>query len=590
MSTNDSPLEDKIDEVVSPSVIVWGTWTLMLLSSLVYVSRFAYDVPFYDEWSVLKLLGEFQPFDEAWLWEPRNDHRIPLPKLVLFTLYRLSGWDFRVGMYFNVIMLSALAGYLVRVSSQLRGHPAYSDVFFPLVLMHWGHYEYLLWTWQLTQLIPVAIVIWLLAVLVQGGARPNPKQAILSGLAIAALPLCGIPGIAYVPALAVWLLEVGRQYLLQGRRNLFVVSTSWGLSATALVLIPLYFAGLKTSVGTLPGPIIILRTMVAFISKGLGPTAVAFRIPCMLLTAAVFLMTLIVLLRGVRALDATTRSRTWAMLLFFGAFAALALSVGIARPGDTFAPRYFLQAVPAWCWVYFVWSRFTGSRVSRLATNSLAILAIAALGVNSKDGLDYGRARVTGMRALESDLRQGLPPSRLISRHQRAIFPYPEDGGAFHHETLASYFNVLKHHGTGIFVDLADEVPVRGIPLSTVATKQEYTASSEEAASQTWKLDTETFVSGIRLEGDSLQHTGTHPISVYWRRNKQEEFSNDRRFVQNWDTGADQLKFWIYEPLYEVKIIAKDLTNPAELPQMTLLVPEDMNSLGDGQKSSLPDK
>ncbi len=35
----------------------------------------------------------------------------------------------------------------------------YADAFFPLLLRHWGHYENLPWSWQVTQVIPVVIAV-----------------------------------------------------------------------------------------------------------------------------------------------------------------------------------------------------------------------------------------------------------------------------------------------------------------------------------------------------------------------------------------------------------------------------------------------
>jgi hypothetical protein len=104
----------------------------MVVGALLYIVRYAHDVPYYDGWSMVEVLGGQQPVDAGWLWQPRNEHRIPLPKLVLLGLYSMSGWDFRAGMYFNVLLLAALAGGMMRVAAQQRGGTSYADAFFPL--------------------------------------------------------------------------------------------------------------------------------------------------------------------------------------------------------------------------------------------------------------------------------------------------------------------------------------------------------------------------------------------------------------------------------------------------------------------------
>src|SRR3989442_1390482 len=80
---------------------VWGTWAFLALAVVLYIAGYGHNVPYYDEWVMVDVLRGAQPVDAAWLWQAHNDHRIPIPKMVLLALYHLSGWDFRVGMYAN---------------------------------------------------------------------------------------------------------------------------------------------------------------------------------------------------------------------------------------------------------------------------------------------------------------------------------------------------------------------------------------------------------------------------------------------------------------------------------------------------------
>ena len=139
------------------------------------------------------------------------------------------------------------------------------------MLLNWGHYDNLLWSWQVTQVIPVVIVLGLLLTIVRFGTQLTGWASISSGVAVAALPLCGVPGLAYVPGFALWLAEVGRQSWragsTTGRRNALIV---WALAAVAIFLVPIYFIDLTTSAN---GPFRLLRslkTMVAFVAQGLG--------------------------------------------------------------------------------------------------------------------------------------------------------------------------------------------------------------------------------------------------------------------------------------------------------------------------------
>ena len=186
------------------SWFVWGVWGAMLLAALAFVWKFGSNVPYWDEWEMVPLLAGEQAVSPGWLWSEHNGHRIPLPKLLLLAAYKFTGSDFRVGMYANVLALGAVAFAMIWVAKGLRGRSSYADAFFPLLLLHWGHCENFLWTWQLTQVTPVILVCILLIIIVQRGVHLSFGVAALAGLCLVMLPLCGFPGLVYVPALAIW--------------------------------------------------------------------------------------------------------------------------------------------------------------------------------------------------------------------------------------------------------------------------------------------------------------------------------------------------------------------------------------------------
>ncbi len=100
------------------------------------------------KWNLVDAITGAQPVTLQWLRAPHNGHRIPFPRLVLLGLYKASGGDFRVGMYFNVTVLAAAAAILMWASKRNRGKTSVADAVFPMLLLHWGHYENLLWSWQ----------------------------------------------------------------------------------------------------------------------------------------------------------------------------------------------------------------------------------------------------------------------------------------------------------------------------------------------------------------------------------------------------------------------------------------------------------
>src|SRR5262249_32587346 len=190
----------------------WVAWISMFAGALAFVWRYGSDVPYWDEWSMVPVLAGEQPVTIEWLWSPHNGHRIPVPRLLLLALYAATGTDFRVGMYFNVVVLAGAAAVLMWASRRVRGRTAIAHVVFPLLLLHWGHYEHLLWTWQVTQVYPVGVVCGALAVAAAYGMRPPVQVAALVAVGVITLPLSGVPGLVYAPALAAWLAMGGVSY------------------------------------------------------------------------------------------------------------------------------------------------------------------------------------------------------------------------------------------------------------------------------------------------------------------------------------------------------------------------------------------
>src|ERR1700730_10656149 len=132
---------------------VWTVWALLLSTQLVVVDLYGSDVPLFDDWSVATpLSGEVGML--SWLWELHNEHWIPLPKAIILGLMLMTGGDVRAGMVVNVVIMGIFAASMIVAARRLRGHVAYEDVFFPLVLLHGGHAADFFWCWQVGFVLP----------------------------------------------------------------------------------------------------------------------------------------------------------------------------------------------------------------------------------------------------------------------------------------------------------------------------------------------------------------------------------------------------------------------------------------------------
>jgi hypothetical protein len=550
----------------------------MLVGALLYVVRYAHDVPYYDGWSMVEVLGGQQPVDAGWLWQPRNEHRIPLPKLVLLGLYSMSGWDFRAGMYFNVLLLAALAGGMMRVAAQQRGGTSYADAFFPLVLLHWGHYENLLWSWQVTQVIPIVIAGALLAVMVRWGTRPGPRTALLCGLGVAALPLCGIAGLVFVPGFVLWL-AVSARNLWGGReeRARGAALAAWSLAAAALLLVPLYFVGLHSNARASFDLGTVAVTIARFLAHGFGAAGSLLDPILALLATVITAATVVVLLLTLRGTDRVARSRGWELLFFLVAFGGMAMSVGAGRTGAVAFPnRYALFAVPALCWVYFTWDVSSRCLAVPPIRAGLFLLALSLSALNFHQGLEYARQRDWSLSAMERDIRRGARPEQIIASYHRVLLPFPGEGGAYLHDRFGRWLATLRAARVGAFAALGPERAYRAVPLESVAASTTVMRPDDGTpATRVWTLHPGTFVHGVRMLRPAVGNgdTGALPMMISWRRTDHEPFANDRRGVTWWEDSDSSATFWICESVHEFRMDVGRSAAMAGTPMALLLTP-----------------
>src|ERR687891_1302134 len=95
------------------SRFVWALWSAMSVAALLFVARYASNVPSWDDWDMVPTLTGNQPVTWNWLWSQHNEHRVPLPRLIFLGLNRLALVDMRVTMYFDILLMAALAGAMI---------------------------------------------------------------------------------------------------------------------------------------------------------------------------------------------------------------------------------------------------------------------------------------------------------------------------------------------------------------------------------------------------------------------------------------------------------------------------------------------
>jgi hypothetical protein len=550
---------------------VWGVWTLMLLAALLLVIVYGSNIPIWDEWDMVPLLTGQQPVTPAWLWSQHNEHRVPLPRLLLLGLYFISNSDFRAGMVFNVLSMAALAASLILIAKQLRKRISYTDAFFPLILLHVGHSANFLWTWQVTQVTATVLSVLLLVIIAWQGSSPGLRTPTLAAFCLILLVLCGANGVVLVPPVLLWLVYLAAQRWrpehAQGRRDGVLVS---GLALLVLLILSLYFVGYERVPywPFSPSPRAFLATVLQLLSVSFGRVTATrpYWHVLGLVVLSLLLLSVALLIRIVRTTP-SERPRALGLLMFLVSMAGLALAIAWGRPYSRLESRYSIFLVPAPCCAYLVWSLYgppgTGPAI-RLGT---FLLACIALGPNVRFGLHHATDWRSHLKSFEEDMAAGVPLHELISRHRAYL--HVRD------EILTDYLPMLRDAAIGQFRSLRVSENFREVAIPLVPAESNQVEWHDRTAYATgdrpylvFALPEDVYACGIRLKFTHASPEGTLPcVSLHWRRGGQGDFHGHYDFSPigdkmtwargTWSRRADPeatVTYWAGDIIRELRI------------------------------------
>ena len=438
----------------------------MLLACLVCLFRFSRNVPLTEDWELVPPLTGNQPHLVSWLWAQNNEHRIPFPRLILLALLRLAHGDFRVGMGLNIVLLAVLAAALMLLARKIRGgQTRYADAFFPVGLLHLGNWENLFWSWQVTQVVPMALTCVVLYLLLANPGFTTVAAAVAAGASLILLPLSGANGLFFAPFFACWLGYCGwRQWRsdapAEGRQRRAGVSLL-ACSGVALALTGLYFAGYVRPQWTPPNPGVraSLVAAIQFVALAFGPAARSSWVLAALAAAAVLVPSAIVAARGFSRAAGPERHRALGVLVLAGTLVLFGLVMGWGRAGVIpiygFWPiRYSLLAFPALITAFFVWELYGAPRPRAVIQNALFTGMFLLMPLNTVHGFWWRDWYLAGFDALQHDLAAGVPRSALADRN-RGFLSHSMDP-----PRLAALMLMLKDSRMGPWVQLRGDPPI----------------------------------------------------------------------------------------------------------------------------------
>src|SRR5258707_2746530 len=220
-------------------LVLWAGMVSVVVGCIAVYGR---NVPLAEDWDMVPSLVGQEPNLLEWLWAQNNEHRLPLQKAVYLVLLKASGGDFRIGMIANTLMLGGLSLAMILTARRLRGgRTRLADAFFPLAFLHLGHWENMVWGWQIQFVISTALVcIWLL-VIVRERLPLRPKIAVTVGLTVVLLPLSGANGLLLTPFVALWL-AAGTLHR-RDKTARWIAPFQIGCVIVSIALVGLYFVG-----------------------------------------------------------------------------------------------------------------------------------------------------------------------------------------------------------------------------------------------------------------------------------------------------------------------------------------------------------
>ncbi|MDB5306135.1 MAG: hypothetical protein JWO38_337 [Gemmataceae bacterium] len=571
---------------------VWTVWAAMLLLALVYVGKFSSRVPFFDDWTLVPVLTGAEPLTPAYLWAPFNEHRVPLPKLVLYALGRLSGFDFRAGMVLNVLLLGGLSFAMLRTVGRMRGCLHFADAFFPLVVLSLAQWECFLIEYALN-LVGSTVCAGAFLVLL-AGADPHvlPRQAVRMAVCLVLLPLFGASGLVLVPALAVWLAFVG---VLHGRAADAAVRRQGrlvlGLVAGALLLSGLYFVGLPPPS---PGP--RSPTAADTLMRGLQVLGMLFGAAALPGAPLKTVVVPMVLLAGGGVWLAAWRRQPHERVVLLGwlafllAMGCLVAAVAHGRSdylGQTpFVPRYATLLLPLGCCVYFLWARYGGVSTAGASRMALMLLAAVMFAPNLQAAFESGRFRRRALRNFEADLACRLPPAFMAERGAGRVFPADQQ------EDVAGYIRNLRDSHTAAFRCLPEDLPVGvvAVPASAFSLRDMIFSGGVARPvggdpALTIALPRARFVCAIRLHYAYTNSAGTADyFELSWQNDARAPSEAGRsRILLEAHPGAGErtITVWVNERIDCLRMVPTIKMFALKLRAVELLVPESAGGLLD---------
>ncbi|QJW93397.1 hypothetical protein [Frigoriglobus tundricola] len=433
-------------------LLFWAAFTLVATSFVVFLGT---NAPYADEWEFVPALVGEEPAG-PWLWQQHNEHRFPLPRAVFLVLFRLTH-DFRAGMLLQVAMLSGLALFLMRFAERLRGRPHWTDLFFPVSLLHIGNWENFVMGYQICFALFAVLATGLIVVALRTTRENAFPSGATAGTLLFLLALTGGAGLVVVPPVSAWLVFVALSVWrggASGRAALLLV-----LAVLPLAYLGAYFSGYQRpphhpEPSTDPRAVARVAGEVLAVSFGIGVSGVWAAVCAGVLALGGITVAALVSHWKVR----TERLSIAGLLAVAAGVTGVAVAIGVGRggwgAGMGLWARYSLLTWPLLAAAYLVWvprgraaAPQTVSRAAKWVPVVLCVVAALAFPANTGTGMLNGAAVKSTYSAMGADARAGMRAEEIVARR------FPNSAQAGQEDRAVRAIPLLRAARIGIFAE-----------------------------------------------------------------------------------------------------------------------------------------
>lgn len=422
------PLWARAQDLAGP-VLAWAVWGAMTAATILFIQQYARNIPYMDDFMLVSVMSGHEPVSLRWTWAQHNEHRPVISRLILAGLHRFIDKDFRVGMYFNVGLLSAAAVSMLLLARKLRGYTSVTDAVLPLSILNLGQAENLLISFSLNLILTAWISVELISLASLAGRRSGWRLALRFGLFLVLLPLCGGSGLVMLPPLVLWLAGYVAWGWWSGREPGGAARAIglWFLMACSAV-VALYLSGYSKPpyMPAAPSLAAAASTTLEYLSLVVCPNVPGYWRPAgltvVLLIAATLLRLAVV---GLRAPG--ERPRAVGLIAVILSMLSAAAAVGLSRsglgPGFGLTGRYIPISAPLLSALYVAWLAYGPAPARWVVHAGLLALVCLAVPANTEFGLRCGDYKRSVYLQVERGLEAGVPASQLMSQ-AGPLFPW----------------------------------------------------------------------------------------------------------------------------------------------------------------------